>query len=51
MTDDGSKASPKFGNIGGPPLLERYELGESVVTVACRVCGRAGVLVNPFEPG
>ena len=50
MTDHGSKSAINFGNISGPPSLQRYEFEQSAVLSACRVCGRRGLLVNPFEP-
>ncbi|HLF84851.1 MAG TPA: hypothetical protein VI837_11805 [Blastocatellia bacterium] len=50
VTDHGSKAATNFGNISGPSSIERYEFLPSAVMIACRVCGRRGLLVNPFEP-
>jgi hypothetical protein len=50
VTDHGSKTSINFGNISGPPSLERYDFVPSGVMIACRVCGRRGLLVYPFEP-
>jgi hypothetical protein len=50
VTDHGSKAATSFGNISGPSSIERYEFLPSAVIMACRVCGRRGLLVNPFEP-
>jgi hypothetical protein len=50
VTDHGSKAATNFGNISGPPSLQRYKFGQALVLSACRVCGRRGLLVNPFEP-
>jgi hypothetical protein len=42
VTDAGSTDTSEFGNISWPP---------SGVHIACRICGRQGVLVNPYEPG
>jgi hypothetical protein len=55
VTDHGSKEPVEYASIGGPfearlaaALLpvSRFPAG----LVYCRVCGRTGLLVNPFEP-
>jgi hypothetical protein len=49
VTDHGSCATPDSCNISAPGAAALVEpLPEALI--ACRICGRAGLLVNPFEP-
>jgi len=47
VTDHGSKETVEYASISGPHSAVPLFLAG---LVSCRVCGRLGLLVNPFEP-